>query len=232
MSLPRLLTGNMAWTTMHPPEPPRTVAILHEETILRQALSGLISGMAVYKVHADVGDVPALKRAFALGNAPDALVLSLAHACEAQGAVAQWMRKHLPSTRLVALGAEPGLQTLIELFRSGFHGFCNSRNDLDRLRTVLTHVCAGALDFPQEVHAAICSMLAPVQLLADNKQHKDTHVALMRILKRGDSPTYEVAAKDMRISIHTIYKYVDEIGKRYGVKGKGGVIKLAVQMGL
>ena len=222
----------MAWTPMHAPEPPRTVAILHEETILRQALSGLISGMAVYKVNADVGDVPALKRAFALGNAPDALVLSLGHACEAQGAVAQWMRKHVPATRLVALGAEPGLQTLVELFRIGIHGFCNSRNDMDRLRTVLTHVCGGALDFPQEVHAAICGMLAPVQLLAEDKPHKETHVALMRILKRSDGPIYEVAAEEMKVSIHTIYKYVDEIGKRYGVKGKGGVIKLAVQLGL
>ena len=156
----------------------------------------------------------------------------MTYACEGTGHLADWMRQHRPETRLLALGAEQQVSALVQLFCFGMHGFCNTRTELDRLRTVLEQVCTGALVYPCAVQAAIRDMLAPMQLRAEDKPLPDRHVALMKILKRNDSPTYDVAALEIGVSVHTIYKYVDEVCKRYGVKGKSGVVKLAVQLGL
>ena len=53
---------------MKPLEPVYTVAILHEETLMRLALADMIRDMPAFKVLAEAGDVPGLKRAFALGD--------------------------------------------------------------------------------------------------------------------------------------------------------------------
>ncbi len=212
-----------------------TLALLHEETLLRQSMAQVLAERQRYTVLAQVADPPAFKRAFALGTAPQAVLLSLETAQHDGCAVLHWLATHMSATRVLLLGRHPEPEGLVSSLRAGAHGFHCTRDTMDRLCLVLEHVLQGALHFPSSVHHQLRQML-PAQEHARPAATLPTptecQCEFLRWVAAPGELTYTEIAQRMRTSRSAIDKLRARIFKRYHIQGKTGLVRLALQLGL
>lgn len=221
---------------MHPEHHP--IAVLHEQTLIRQGLVRLINELGNYTVVADAATPPAFKRACASGPTPQAVVLSVEAATANGYAQLTWLVTHLPTARILVVGTPPPPTEQLVLFLAGAHGFLCTRQATERLRLVLDHLLAGALHFPPEVLPHLralrpaLSYLNAVQDATKTHRISDRQREFLRWVASKGSPTYQQIAGYMGIKLRTVEKYRDILFERFDLNGKPGLVLLAVRLGL
>jgi DNA-binding NarL/FixJ family response regulator len=214
----------------HPEHAP-TLALLHEQHLVRTAVARELRDMAPYQLAAEVEDAAGFKRAFALGPPPTAVLLSIEAALADECAMLRWLMKYMPTVRNVLLGAELPVGTMVRVLRAGAHGFGCTRTKLDQLRKVLDSVCAGALAFPACLEAYLRDHLPEPQEHTERAPTKRERQVLI-LLGRSDHPTLVTIAKELGISLGRVKTIRAKLCKVYKVNGRGGLVLLGMRLGL
>jgi DNA-binding NarL/FixJ family response regulator len=214
-------------------EQPHRIALVHEAPIVRSALVRLLHERGQYQLVAEAPDPPGLKRALAVGAPPAVVLLSLEWA-QAQGcSLLQWLTSHGAEARVLVIGPIPDDRTLLRLLGAGAHGFCCTRQGLDRIYTILDHVRAGALHFPAHVYTLLRGLLpVPSAVAVDAPALSDRQRIFLRWVASPEEPSYAAIAGYMKVSISTVHKYRATLFKRYNISSKAGLLKLALDHGL
>jgi DNA-binding NarL/FixJ family response regulator len=209
----------------------RTVALLHEDALARRTLRDLVQEPGTFKLVAELEDSTALKRTFAIITAPQALLMSLEGALEEDCALLAWLRRQLPTVRVVVLGPEPAVPCMVRLLRAGACGFCCTRKKLDRLTVVVEQVLAGALHYPESVYVYLRTVL-PEEAVEATTGLSDRQREVLIHHAKGNCRSRVAIAKAMNISASRVHDICRTLCKRYKVSGTSGLVKLALRMGL
>ncbi len=210
---------------------PATVISLYEDALMRDAIGRRLQAVPDLHLVAEPEDVPALKRTLAVMPEPALLILDPELAVANDCALLHWLRKVKSTMRIAVVGPRPALCTLCTLFRAGVTGFCCTRTELGRLPQVLLAVAAGAMHLPEEL---VAHVRAAVPLPVEAPKHPLTplHRAILQLTARPDKPTRKCIAGELKISVSRVNTVCTKLCKRFGVKGKGGLVQLAQRFGL
>ncbi len=213
-----------------------TLALLHAQTIFRQALAGSIGELGPYEVVADVADVPAFKRIFSVKPPPDLLIVGVDTALEQNCAMLCWMGRYMPQVKMLLLGPEPPPPQLYNAFCAGANGHLSPDHGHDRLQRALDHIACGSFCFPETLRAYLRTRpLAedrPPAKLKPDKPLTPRQTEFLTLLAGPGELSYVAIAVRMRITRAAVDKHVAALCKRFGLHGKGGLIKLAIDLGL
>lgn len=213
---------------------PHTIALLHEHTLLRRGMAKLLGELGPHRILAEVGDAAAFKRAFALGNVPDVLVLSVEAAMADHCAFLHWCHKHMACTRLLLTGQEPDTRSLLRTLCAGAHGFFSSRKPPEELCRVLEELLHGAIHYPAEVMAHLLELLPALEEPTPDldKPISTNQRIFLRWLVAAGGLSYPDIAERMGVTTSAVEKYGQKLCKRFRLKGKSALVKLAMDLGL
>lgn len=224
----------LGYTPMHTNEHPPKVVLLYENALMRRVVVDLLQEKPCCQLLAHVADAPALKRALAVST-PDLLLLCAESALAAERALLNWCCTHAPAVRTIVLGGTTDEYTLLQLFCMGVRGYCSTQRALDELPQVLAMVRSGGTYFPEEVWkrlAASVPALDPVYTALLREPLEEKYKEFLRHLAAPDEPTYEVMAERMGLSVGCMHKYRQWLCEHFRIKGKPGLLKLALDLGL
>ncbi len=213
-----------------------SLILLHEQNLLRQGLARLLADVPRYHLLAQVADVPALKRALALGQAPRLLLLSAGTATAEHCGLLRWLHAHFPLTGLLLLGDRMAPGELFNALCTGAHGYLCTQDAQERLFTMLEHITAGAVHFPAEVYALLGHLRTTWEPTAQaptlTRPLCPSHTDFLRWLLVPGDLTYPVIGKRMGKHPRIIKGYSDDLRKRFQLHSKNDLIRLAQQLGL
>lgn len=210
-----------------------SIALVHTQALLRGSLAHMLADTGTYRVLADVADPPALKRAFAIGKLPDLVLLCWENATADSCATLHWLSARHPSCRLLVLGNNAPLPQLLHTLRSGAHGYCHTSEGPVALCRVLNLLLQGALYYPPDLWTLLRnSVPAPKAVTCTLPKPSAMQRAFLIKVAADDNPTYPQIAERMKKSPRAIDHCVEDLFKKYGIKGKTGFVKLAQDLGL
>ncbi len=208
------------------------VILIHRRPLLRSSLAALVAPPAPFRLLAEGADPPTLKQHLALGHFPHLLLLCWDTATADGHALLHWLVKHHPSSKVLVLGHHDPPPDLVPLFLAGVHGYLHVHEAPDALRSTMTHLLDGALCYPTCTWATLRQRLPYTRPRDNLRMPSPTQCEFLRQVAATDCPSYPEVARRMRKSIHAVEQYRSILFKRYDLKGKGGLIRLAMELGL
>ena len=209
-----------------------TLALLHEQTLLRHAVARSINELGRYTLIAEAADAAAFKRAVAVGALPELLIVSLDVALANSSALLHWMVQHVSSARILVLGTCPPPAVLLNLLCWGAHGFLQVEQAHERLCLALEHIHQHALHFPDLPREQLRALRPPMDEAAQQQLHEpitERQAEFLRLVTTG--LPYATIAKRMDVSVSRVNQYRDALCERFGVVGKAGLVRLAFLRG-
>lgn len=207
-----------------------SIALLHAHALLRRSLARLLAESGPYHILFDAADPPAFKRACALGAQPHLVLLCWDSATADNHGMLHWVAAHLSTSRVLVLGHDAPVDQLLHTLRAGAHGYHPTNEGPEALCRVMHLLLENAVYFPPAVWKQLHTQLhAPA---ADVKRPSPTHCIFLSHVAAADSPNYQEIARRMKKSERAVEKYRCTLFARYGIKGKAGLVKLAMQLGL
>ncbi len=211
-----------------------SLVLLHEQNLLRQGIARLLADIEGFQLLAQAADVPALKRALAVAQAPQLLLLSADAATAEHCSLVLWARKQYPNCWLLLLGNHTPAEPLFAAFCAGAHGYLCTSQAPERMVAMVHQVVDGAIHFPAEVLARL-RQLRPgpeAEPVDDGRTIGPCQLLFLRWLLVPEDLTYAEVAKRMGKSEFAVKKYVHNLFKRFKISSKGGLIKLGLRRGL
>lgn len=206
--------------------------LLHSQSLLRASIADLVGRLPQIQLQASVADVPALKRHLAMGHQPHVVLLCWHHTVANDFAALQWLRTHLPNGKLLVLGHQEDAPDLLPAFCAGAHGYLAINHSPELLHTTMQSLLQGACCFPETTWAALRMRMPTSASTEGLRMPSPTHCEFLRHVAAPDCPNYAEVARRMGKSRFAVEKYRRTLFKQYGIKGKGGLVKLAMQLGL
>jgi DNA-binding NarL/FixJ family response regulator len=118
-----------------------SVVLIDDHEVVRKALSGIVEMFPNFEVIGDVGGYQALESFLANGKPPDLLLLDIVMPGKDGFEVAEWMHKHYPSVKILALSSESKPETIVKIIKKGANGYihksCGPAELLNAMETVL-----------------------------------------------------------------------------------------------
>ncbi|MEO8066652.1 MAG: hypothetical protein ABI599_03055 [Flavobacteriales bacterium] len=211
------------------------IAILHEQALLRQGAAGSIGQLADFKVVANAADPPEFKRAFGVGAPPDIVLLSGDIALADRCAFLSWCMNKMPDTKLVVLGEGNSTPVQLTVLCCGAHAYLCTEHASEQFGTAFSSVLQGAFYFPELPRESLGALRPPM----DKEQHAllerkpaKRQAEFLHTLRLYPGETYEQIGARMGITKKTAEGHAEVLCKRYGVKGKTGLLQLAALLGV
>ena len=114
-----------------------TVAIADDHALLRTALARLVNTFEDYSVLFEASNGKELKSVILKHTIPDIVMLDV-NMPEMDGyETAQWLNKHCPQIKILALSMFSDEKTIIKMFRLGAKGYLLKNTDPDELKKAL-----------------------------------------------------------------------------------------------
>lgn len=211
------------------------IAILHEQPLLRQGAAGSIGQLAAYKVVANAADPPAFKRAFGVGAPPDIVLISGEIAQADRCAMLGWCMNKMPGTKVVVLGEGRSTPVQLTMLCCGAHAYLCTHTADQQFGTAFQSVLLGAIYFPELPRESLGALRPPMdkeQLQRLEKPPAKRQAEFLHTLREHPGDTYEQIGARMGITKKTAEGHAEALCKRYGVKGKTGLLQLATLLGV
>ena len=206
--------------------------LIHRRSLLRNSLAALVARQAPFHLLAEGADPPTLKQLLAFGHRPHLLLLCWDNATADDHALLHWLARHHPNCTQLVLGHHEPTPDLVPLFVAGAHGYLNVHEAPEALHKTMTHLVDGAICYPACTWAALRQRLPYTRPRENLRMPSPLQCEFLRQVAAPDCPSYAEVAKRMGKSIHAVEQYRMILFRRYGIKGKGGLVRLAMELGL
>jgi DNA-binding NarL/FixJ family response regulator len=213
-----------------PAPPPIRVAIVEDDTSLREGLGALITGTPGYRLTAAF---PSAEAALAeLGtDGPDVLLLDINLPGMPGSQAAALIRERHPATQILMLTIFAEQDRVFESICNGACGYLLKKTPPGRLLEAIRDAHQGGSPMSPEIARKVVDLFQRTHQPADPGSRLTPHeVRLLRLLAQGHS--YQSAGQELRISINTVRNYIRSIYEKLHVHSKSAAVAKALRGGL
>ena len=206
---------------------PVRIGLVDDHHLVREGLRLVLAGVDGLEV---VGEAATHEEAFDLvaRTRPDLLLLDLSFP-EGDGLpLLRALRSRQPDLRIIVLTMDRGSETVRQALVAGAQGYI-----VKGARTTdLLDAIAAVSDGERYLHSSVTAAIVDdsIRLNRSGAQLSIREREILTLLASGHS-TGEVGAM-LGISVHTVRRHVANLSEKLGIRGRGGLVRYAVDHGL
>ena len=211
-----------------------SIAIVDDHRLMRAGLANMIAGFKGYKVilEAENGKrfIEALKP-----NKPPSIVLLDINMPEMDGyETAQWIRKNLPDTKMIALSMYDNDYAIIQMLKNGCHGYLLKNSEPMLLYTAFNEIKKYGYFSNDMVSDKL------IHYIGDESTLKKQQDQLNQLTEKEKAfmgwvctdKTYKEVALELRLNPRAVDSLRDQLFVKLDVKSRVGLAMIALKHGI
>jgi DNA-binding NarL/FixJ family response regulator len=209
--------------------PPIAVAIVEDDTRLREGLAMLIAGTPGYRL---TGTFPSVEEALAAiaTAAPDVLLLDIHLPGMLGSEGVRHLRARSPRTQVLMLTVFEEGERVFESICNGACGYLLKKTQPARLLEAIREAHEGGSPMSPEIARKVVSLFQKTNPPADPETRLTPHeIRLLKLLAEGHS--YQSAGQVLGSTINTVRNYIRSIYEKLQVHSKSEAVTKALRAG-
>jgi len=207
------------------------IAIVDDHTMFREGLCLLINLFPHYQVILDAGGGKEFISLLDPLRLPDILLLDIVMPEMDGFALAQWVCKHRPSIRILALSTMDAEQSIIRMIRAGARGYLHKDAEPEELKLAFEEVLAYGYYYNEEMARKIFRPIHTVYATSTLIDRLTERELTFLKLACTEKTYYEIAA-EMSTGTRTIDGYRDSLFRKLHVSTRVGLALFAARNGI
>ncbi|MDQ1098729.1 MULTISPECIES: response regulator transcription factor [Chryseobacterium] len=208
----------------------KTIVLVDDHILIAKALEGIIGNFADFKVIYIAENGKDLIQKFEQNSKiPDIILLDISMPIMDGFETVQWLKKHHPEIKVMALSMQGDDASVIRMIRNGAKGYLLKNTHPKDLETALINLDRDGFFYPEWASKIIMSNLTDKNTPENTVRISDRERELLRYIITELS--YKEIADRMKCSPRTVETYRDQLCDKLGVKTRVGLAVFALKNG-
>jgi DNA-binding NarL/FixJ family response regulator len=211
-----------------------TVALVDDHELLRSGLAGIIRTLGDFEVAFEAGNGLEFIKKVDLKNPPDIVLLDITMPEMDGYETAAWIRKKLPSVKVLILSMLSNDMAIIRMLRNGVKGYI--------IKDSKPHVFKEAMESIQRNEFYVNELVRDKLInYVSNEEDEGKQTAMLLNISEHEAhflqllcadKSYKEIAEEMCVSVRTIDNYRDNLFKKLDIKTRVGLVLFAIKQGI
>lgn len=211
-----------------------TVALVDDHELLRSGLVGIINSLGDFDVIFEAGNGLEFIKKVDKNNPPDIVLLDITMPEMDGYETAAWIRKTLPSVKILVLSMLSNDMAIIRMLRNGVKGYI--------IKDSKPHVFKEAMESIQKNEFYVNELVRDklINYVSNEEEDGKQTQSLLNISEQEAhflellcaDKSYKEIADEMCVSVRTIDNYRDNLFKKLEIKTRVGLVLFAIKQGI
>lgn len=211
-----------------------TVALVDDHELLRSGLAAIINSLGEFEVVLEAGNGLEFIKKVKTITPPDIVLLDITMPEMDGYETAAWIRKHLPSVRVLVLSMLSNDLAIIRMLRNGVKGYI--------IKDSKPHVFKEAMESIQRNEFYVNELVRDKLInYVSTEEEEGKQTALLLSISEQEAhflqllcadKSYREIAEEMCVSVRTIDNYRDNLFKKLETKSRVGLVLFAIKQGI
>jgi len=211
-----------------------TVALVDDHELLRSGLVGIINSLGDFEVIFEAGNGLEFIKKVDKHNPPDIVLLDITMPEMDGYETAAWIRKTLPSVKILVLSMLSNDMAIIRMLRNGVKGYI--------IKDSKPHVFKEAMESIQKNEFYVNELVRDklINYVSNEEEDGKQTQSLLNITEQEAhflellcaDKSYREIADEMCVSVRTIDNYRDNLFKKLDIKTRVGLVLFAIKQGI
>ena len=211
-----------------------TVALVDDHELLRSGLVGIINSLGDLEVIFEAGNGLEFIKKVDKNNPPDIVLLDITMPEMDGYETAAWIRKTLPSVKILVLSMLSNDMAIIRMLRNGVKGYI--------IKDSKPHVFKEAMESIQKNEFYVNELVRDklINYVSNEEEDGKQTQSLLNITEQEAhflellcaDKSYREIADEMCVSVRTIDNYRDNLFKKLDIKTRVGLVLFAIKQGI
>ena len=211
-----------------------TVALVDDHELLRSGLAAIINSLGEFEVVLEAGNGLEFIKKVKTITPPDIVLLDITMPEMDGYETAAWIRKHLPTVKVLVLSMLSNDLAIIRMLRNGVKGYI--------IKDSKPHVFKEAMESIQKNEFFVNELVRDKLInYVSNEEDDGKQTALLLSISEQEAhflqllcadKSYREIADEMCVSVRTIDNYRDNLFKKLETKSRVGLVLFAIKQGI
>ena len=211
-----------------------TVALVDDHELLRSGLAAIINSLGEFEVVLEAGNGLEFIKKVKTIKPPDIVLLDITMPEMDGYETAAWIRKHLPTVRVLVLSMLSNDLAIIRMLRNGVKGYI--------IKDSKPHVFKEAMESIQRNEFYVNELVRDKLInYVSTEEEEGKQTALLLSISEQEAhflqllcadKSYREIADEMCVSVRTIDNYRDNLFKKLETKSRVGLVLFAIKQGI
>jgi two-component system invasion response regulator UvrY len=209
------------------------VAIVDDHKLFRDGLSELIQNFQDYEVIIEADNGSHFIQQVSSSGIPDIVLLDINMKIMDGFETAQWLRSNHPSIKTLVLSMYENENTVIRMLKLGARGYVLKDIRKSELRQALSSLATKGYYYTEKLTGRLINAVTSDNQSQPGSRKKDAswlslrELAFLKLVCTELS--YKEIASEMKLSIHTVDSYRDNLFAKLEVKSRIGLVIFAIR---
>lgn len=210
------------------------IAIVDDHHIVRSGLTAIVNALDKYTVVFEASNGEELINYLRVSENPDLVIIDLHMPIMDGFQTLEYLSKHHPDIRSLALTVDASEDSLIKAIRSGARGFIRKNARPVLFKAAIDSIVHTGYFHNEDIHNTYIKN--PEMRTREERRRQEViqkitprELEFLRLVCRRDEPTYDNIADAMGISRRTVDYYRQELFDKFEIKSKVGLVLFAVE---